>query len=217
MSTTHEIKLDKNKIAKRYIYRGVKRLFDFIASLIGVILLSPLFLYIAYRIKKEDHGPVMYTQDRVGRHGKIFKVYKFRSMIVDADKKLEELKDQNEVDGPMFKMKEDPRITKIGKFIRKYSLDELPQLFNVLKGDMSLVGPRPPLPSEVDEYSDYAKQRLYVTPGCTGLWQATVRNSAGFDEMVELDLKYIQKSGFFYDLGLIFLTVKIMAFPNDAY
>lgn len=217
MSTTHQIKLDKNKIAKRYIYRSVKRLFDFIASLIGVILLSPLFLYIAYRIKKEDHGPVMYTQDRVGRHGKIFKVYKFRSMIVDADKKLEELKDQNEVDGPMFKMKEDPRITKIGKFIRKYSLDELPQLFNVLKGDMSLVGPRPPLPSEVAEYSDYAKQRLYVTPGCTGLWQATVRNSAGFDEMVELDLQYIQKSGFFYDLGLIFLTVKIMAFPNDAY
>lgn len=217
MSTTHQIKLDKNKIAKRYIYRGVKRLFDFIASLIGVILLSPLFLYIAYRIKKEDHGPVMYTQDRVGRHGKIFKVYKFRSMIVNADKKLEELKDQNEVDGPMFKMKDDPRITKIGKFIRKYSLDELPQLFNVLKGDMSLVGPRPPLPSEVDEYSDYAKQRLYVTPGCTGLWQATVRNSASFDEMVELDLQYIQKSGFFYDLVLIFLTVKIMAFPNDAY
>lgn len=217
MSTTHQIKLDKNKIAKRYIYRSVKRLFDFIASLAGVIVLSPLFLYIAYRIKKEDHGPVLYTQDRVGRHGKIFKVYKFRSMIVDADKKLEELKDQNEVDGPMFKMKEDPRITKIGKFIRKYSLDELPQLFNVLKGDMSLVGPRPPLPSEVAEYSDYAKQRLYVTPGCTGLWQATVRNSAGFDEMVELDLQYIQKSGFFYDLGLIFLTVKIMAFPNDAY
>lgn len=217
MSTTHQIKLDKNKIAKRYIYRSVKRLFDFIASLAGVIVLSPLFLYIAYRIKKEDHGPVLYTQDRVGRHGKIFKVYKFRSMIVDADKKLEELKDQNEVDGPMFKMKEDPRITKIGKFIRKYSLDELPQLFNVLKGDMSLVGPRPPLPSEVAEYSDYDKQRLYVTPGCTGLWQATVRNSAGFDEMVELDLKYIQKSGFFYDLGLIFLTVKIMAFPNDAY
>ncbi|KRM20076.1 undecaprenyl-phosphate beta-glucosephosphotransferase [Ligilactobacillus hayakitensis DSM 18933 = JCM 14209] len=217
MSTTHQIRLDKNKIAKRYIYRSVKRLFDFIASLAGVIVLSPLFLYIAYRIKKEDHGPVLYTQDRVGRHGKIFKVYKFRSMIVDADKKLEELKDQNEVDGPMFKMKEDPRITKIGKFIRKYSLDELPQLFNVLKGDMSLVGPRPPLPSEVAEYSDYDKQRLYVTPGCTGLWQATVRNSAGFDEMVELDLKYIQKSGFFYDLGLIFLTVKIMAFPNDAY
>lgn len=217
MSTTHQIRLDKNKIAKRYIYRSVKRLFDFIASLAGVIVLSPLFLYIAYRIKKEDHGPVLYTQDRVGRHGKIFKVYKFRSMIVDADKKLEELKDQNEVDGPMFKMKEDPRITKIGKFIRKYSLDELPQLFNVLKGDMSLVGPRPPLPSEVAEYSDYAKQRLYVTPGCTGLWQATVRNSAGFDEMVELDLQYIQKSGFFYDLGLIFLTVKIMAFPNDAY
>ena len=115
-------------------------------------------------------------------------------MIVDADKKLAELKAQNEVEGPMFKMKEDPRITKIGKFIRKHSFDELPQLLNVLKGDMSLVGPRPPLPSEVAQYTEYDKQRLLVVPGCTGLWQATVRNSVGFSEMVELDLEYIQKS-----------------------
>ena len=144
-------------------------------------------------------------------------MYKFRSMIVDADKKLAELKAQNEVEGPMFKMKEDPRITKIGKFIRKHSFDELPQLLNVLKGDMSLVGPRPPLPGEVAQYTDYDKQRLLVVPGCTGLWQATVRNSVGFSEMVELDLEYIQKSGFFYDLYLIFLTVKIVLFSNDAY
>ena len=114
-------------------------------------------------------------------------------------------------------MKEDPRITRIGKFIRKHSFDELPQLLNVLKGDMSLVGPRPPLPGEVAQYTEYDKQRLLVVPGCTGLWQATVRNSVGFSEMVELDLEYIQKSGFFYDLYLIFLTVKIVLFSNDAY
>ena len=210
-------KLDREDINKRYIYHFFKRAFDFLASLVGLIVLSPLFLYIAFKIHNEDKGPVFYTQTRVGKDGKEFEMYKFRSMIVDADKKLAELKAQNEVEGPMFKMKEDPRITKIGKFIRKHSFDELPQLLNVLKGDMSLVGPRPPLPSEVAQYTEYDKQRLLVVPGCTGLWQATVRNSVGFSEMVELDLEYIQKSGFFYDLYLIFLTVKIVLFSNDAY
>lgn len=118
-------------------------------------------------------------------------MYKFRSMVVNADQLLVRLKDQNEVDGAMFKMKHDPRITKIGHFIRKHSLDELPQLVKVLKGDMSLVGPRPPLPSEVIQYTNYDKQRLYVFPGCTGLWQGTERNNVGFNEMVKLDLKYI--------------------------
>lgn len=210
-------KLDRENINKRYIYHFFKRVFDFLASLVGLIVLSPLFLYIAFKIHNEDKGPVFYTQTRVGKDGKEFEMYKFRSMIVDADKKLAELKAQNEVEGPMFKMKEDPRITKIGKFIRKHSFDELPQLLNVLKGDMSLVGPRPPLPSEVAQYTEYDKQRLLVVPGCTGLWQATVRNSVGFSEMVELDLEYIQKRGFFYDLYLIFLTVKIVLFSNDAY
>ena len=160
-------KLDRENINKRYIYHFFKRVFDFFASLVGLILLSPLLLYIAFRIHKEDRGPVFYSQTRVGKDGKEFEMYKFRSMIVDADKKLAELKSQNEVEGPMFKMKEDPRITKIGKFIRKHSFDELPQLLNVLKGDMSLVGPRPPLPSEVAQYTDYDKQRLLVVPGCT--------------------------------------------------
>ena len=198
-------------------YKVIKRIFDFICALIGIIGTSPLWIGGIIGILISDWGPVFYTAHRIGKNNKPFKMYKFRSMIVDADKKLAELKSQNEVEGPMFKMKEDPRITKIGKFIRKHSFDELPQLLNVLKGDMSLVGPRPPLPSEVAQYTDYDKQRLLVVPGCTGLWQATVRNSVGFSEMVELDLEYIQKSGFFYDLYLIFLTVKIVLFSNDAY
>ena len=138
-------------------------------------------------------------------------------MVQNADQIKQQLLDQNEVEGAMFKMKEDPRVTKTGKWIRKYSLDELPQLVNVLLGDMSLVGPRPPLPSEVAEYTDYDKQRLLVTPGCTGLWQATVRNKASFDEMVSLDIEYINKASFWYDCWIIFMTVKIMIFPNSAY
>ena len=138
-------------------------------------------------------------------------------MVKNADALKKELMAQNEIEGAMFKMKDDPRITRVGHFIRKYSLDELPQLFNVLKGDMSLVGPRPPLPEEVAQYTDYQKQRLLVTPGCTGLWQVTVRNEADFDEMVDLDLKYIQQRGFMMDLCILIMTVKIMIKPNGAY
>jgi lipopolysaccharide/colanic/teichoic acid biosynthesis glycosyltransferase len=152
----------------RYIYRTSKRIFDFVASLLGLIILSPLFLIVAIAIKIEDpKGPVFYSQIRLGKKQSPFKIYKFRSMIVDADKHLKDLLDENEVDGAMFKMKEDPRVTKIGQFIRKYSIDELPQLVNVLMGNMSLVGPRPPLPREVRQYTDYDKQRLSVKPGCT--------------------------------------------------
>ena len=183
--------LNKDKIKSRFIYHGMKRLFDIVAATCGIIVLSPLMIIIAVLIKIEYHGPIFYKQVRVGKNGKTFKMYKFRSMFVNADKMLDRLKDQNDVDGPMFKMKDDPRVTKIGHFIRKHSLDELPQFLNVLKGEMSLVGPRPPLPSEVVEYSDYDKQRLYVSPGCTGLWQATERNEVGFNEMVQLDIEYI--------------------------
>lgn len=134
-------------------------------------------------------------------------------MVTNADQLLENLKGQNEVDGAIFKMKHDPRVTKTGQ----HSLDELPQLFNVIKGDMSLVGPRPPLPSEVDEYSQYDKQRLYVTPGCTGLWQATKRNEVGFNEMVQLDIRYIQRASFLFDLWIIWKTIEIMVKPNQSY
>lgn len=144
-------------------------------------------------------------------------MYKFRSMVTNADQLLEQLKDQNEVEGAMFKMKHDPRITKVGHYLREHSLDELPQLVNVLKGDLSLVGPRTPLPSEVEQYMDYDKQRLYVTPGCTGLWQATERNDVGFEDMVKLDLEYIKRSSLSFDFKIIFQTIKIILKPNNSY
>ena len=202
---------------RRPLYHAVKRLFDVVASACGLILLSPLFLLLIILIKSEDGGPPFYSQERIGKNEKPFKMWKFRSMVIDADKMLDKLEDQNEIDGAMFKIKDDPRVTKIGHVIRKYSLDELPQLWNVLIGDMSLVGPRPPLPSEVEEYTDYDKQRLTVMPGCTGLWQVTRRSEADFDEMVWLDIEYINHSGAWEDLKLIIKTILVMIHPNGAY
>lgn len=210
------IQINHEKIESKKGYHFVKRLLDIILSAVGLIILSPLMAVIAYKIKKEDGGPVFYKQIRVGKGGYHFEMYKFRSMVVNADQLLEKLKDKNEVDGAMFKMKNDPRITPIGHFIREHSLDELPQLVNVLNGDMSLVGPRPSLPSEVRQYTDYDKQRLYVTPGCTGLWQATERNNVGFNEMVRLDLKYIQNASIIYDFQIILKTVIIVFRPNGS-
>ncbi|MDO8175347.1 sugar transferase [Lactiplantibacillus plantarum] len=212
------ITIDAGRQHRRYGYRFIKRVFDFVASLLGLIILSPLFLLIAIAIKVEDpKGAVFYSQTRLGRGEVPFKMYKFRSMVSNADELLEKLLKDNEIDGAMFKMQDDPRVTKIGRFIRKYSIDELPQLLNVLQGSMSLVGPRPPLPREVEEYSDYDKQRLAVKPSCTGLWQATVRNSVGFDEMVKLDLTYISKRSVAFDVYILFKTVVIMFKPNGAY
>ncbi|MEO3733736.1 sugar transferase [Lactiplantibacillus plantarum] len=212
------ITIDAGRQHRRYGYRFIKRVFDFVASLLGLIILSPLFLLIAIAIKVEDpKGAVFYSQTRLGRGEVPFKMYKFRSMVSNADELLEKLLKDNKIDGAMFKMQDDPRVTKIGRFIRKYSIDELPQLLNVLQGSMSLVGPRPPLPREVEEYSDYDKQRLAVKPGCTGLWQATVRNSVGFDEMVKLDLTYISKRSVAFDVYILFKTVVIMFKPNGAY
>ena len=211
------LKVNPAKVNDRPFYHVVKRLFDIVVSACGLILLSPLFLFLVIKIRSEDGGPAFYSQERIGKDEKPFKMWKFRSMVVDADKMLDELEDQNEIDGAMFKIKDDPRVTKIGHVIRKYSLDELPQLWNVLIGDMSLVGPRPPLPSEVAEYTDYDKQRLTVMPGCTGLWQVTKRNEADFDEMVWLDIVYINHSGMWEDLKLIIKTVLVMIHPNGAY
>lgn len=211
------LKVNPAKVNDRPFYHVVKRLFDIVVSACGLILLSPLFLFLVIKIRSEDGGPAFYSQERIGKNEKPFKMWKFRSMVVDADKMLDELEDQNEIDGAMFKIKDDPRVTKIGHVIRKYSLDELPQLWNVLIGDMSLVGPRSPLPSEVAEYTDYDKQRLTVMPGCTGLWQVTKRNEADFDEMVWLDIVYINHSGMWEDLKLIIKTVLVMIHPNGAY
>ncbi|WP_089120570.1 sugar transferase [Secundilactobacillus pentosiphilus] len=216
-SRDSNVTLNQDKIDSRILYRVVKNIFDRLISMLGIILLSPLFIVVAILIKNEDGGKVIYVQQRIGKNGKPFKMYKFRSMVMNADKKVAKIADLNEVDGAMFKMKNDPRVTKVGKVIRKYSIDELPQLVNVVKGDMALVGPRPPLAREVKEYSDYDMQRLMVVPGCTGLWQVTERNSVGFHEMVELDIEYIQKSNFLFDLGILIRTVWIMIKPNEAY
>ena len=213
----NKIIIDKKAVSRRHVYHAIKRVFDFIASLVGLIILSPVFLVVAIAIKVNDRGPVFFVQKRVGKNGRPFRMYKFRSMFIDAEARLKDLKDKNEVEGPMIKRAHDPRITRVGRFIRKYSLDELPQLVNVLKGDMSLIGPRPALPREVAEYDDYAKQRLLVLPGCTGLWQATVRNSVGFSGMLKLDLEYIQNASVWMDLKILFLTVKVFFVPNGAH
>lgn len=210
-------KVNLLKVDGRPIYHIVKRLFDIIASLFGLILLFPLFLFLIIKIRHEDGGPAFYSQERIGKDEKPFKIYKFRSMVVNADQMIDQLGNQNEIDGAMFKIKDDPRITKIGHIIRKHSLDELPQLWNVLIGDMSLVGPRPPLPNEVAKYTSYDKQRLLVMPGCTGLWQVTKRNKADFNEMVQLDIVYINHSGLFEDLKLIIKTIGVIIYPNGAY
>lgn len=216
--TQKKIHIDEKKLQHQYGYRFIKRLFDVVTSSVAVVILSPVFLIIAIAIKVNDPaGPVFYTQTRVGKDGKLFKMFKFRSMVTNADELLEKLRDQNEVEGAMFKMKEDPRITKVGKFIRKYSLDELPQLLNVVGGSMSIVGPRPPLPYEVKEYTGYDRQRLMVKPGATGMWQVGGRNALSFDQMVELDLTYINERSVWLDLKIMFETVKVMIKPNAAY
>ncbi|WP_093625061.1 sugar transferase [Limosilactobacillus gorillae] len=200
----------------RVIYRFFKRLADIILSGTGLILLSWLFLILALLIKLNDGGTVFYSQIRIGKGRKPFRMWKFRSMVTNAKELKEELMAQNEIEGAMFKMQNDPRVTKVGKVIRKYSLDELPQLWNVLIGDMSLVGPRPPLPKEVEQYTDHDLLRLMAKPGCTGLWQVTSRSSASFSEMVNLDLMYLEKRSLHYDFILILRTIKIMIVPNKT-
>ncbi|MGX4609099.1 sugar transferase [Priestia megaterium] len=199
-------------------FQFAKRTLDIVLTIVGLMLLSIVFLIISIAIKIEDpKGPVLFSQKRIGKDGKEFNMYKFRSMVTDAEAKLQELLKHNETSGAMFKMKNDPRVTKVGRFIRKTSIDELPQLFNVLKGDMSLVGPRPPLPREVAEYNEYHKQRLLVTPGCTGMWQVGGRSNIGFEEMVELDLYYIANQSNLLDCKIILKTFKVLFGSNDAF
>lgn len=191
-------------------YLVIKRLVDICGAFLGIILFSPIFVITTILIKLSSPGKVFFIQDRNGYKGKVFKMYKFRSMVDNAELLIDNLEDKNEVSGPMFKMKDDPRITKIGRFIRKTSIDELPQLFNVLMGDMSIVGPRPPLPREIVKYESWHNLRLSVKPGLTGLWQVSGRNSVGFEEMVRLDLKYIRERSLKYDLKIILKTVPVI-------
>lgn len=202
---------------KGIIYLFFKRTIDILGSGIGLIILSPIFILVALAIKIEDpKGKVFFVQERCGENNKLFKMYKFRSMISNAEELLEELIYENEMDGPVFKIKEDPRITRVGRFIRKTSIDELPQLFNILMGDMSIVGPRPAIPHEVAEYNEYQKQRLLVKPGLTCIWQVSGRNSIGFDEWVDMDLEYIEKRNLWMDVKLIFKTVGVLFGDDNA-
>lgn len=197
-------------------YWAVRRAQDIFFSALALIVLSPLLLVLALLIYIDDpKGSPIFSQLRCGRDGKTFRFYKFRSMCVDAEARLDSLLKENEMDGPVFKIKEDPRITRIGHFIRKTSLDELPQLWNILKGDMSIVGPRPALPREVAQYTDYQRQRLYVTPGLTCYWQVQPnRNALSFEEWLELDLRYIRERSFLVDWKIIFLTVRAVLFGH---
>lgn len=199
------------RLASRYGYRVAKRLFDIMFSLLVLILLSWVYAAVAIAIKHDSEGPVFFNQERVGKDGKTFKMHKFRSMYVDAEERLKDLQDLNEKDGPVFKIKDDPRITRVGHFIRKTSIDELPQFINVLKGDMSIVGPRPALPREVRQYTPYQKERLLVKPGITCFWQTRRnRDDISFDEWVGLDLLYIKKCSVLTDLKLILQTVGVV-------
>lgn len=196
----------------RLAYRTAKRAFDIVFSGCVLAVIAVPSLVLAAAIRLESEGNPFYSQIRVGKTHRdgsltIFRMWKFRSMYKDADKRLVELKGQNEIAGAMFKMRDDPRVTKIGRFIRKHSIDEFPQFLNVFLGQMSVVGPRPPLPNEVAEYTEYDLQRLAVKPGITGWWQVTERNSTGFDGMVRRDLEYIANRGIFTDLKIVVLTV----------
>lgn len=208
----------KVQINNSRVYIISKRVIDIICSLLGLILLMPVLLIIAILIKLEDrNGPALFKQIRVGKEGKQFYMYKFRSMVTNAEKLKVYLLHQNEATGPVFKMKDDPRVTKVGRFIRKTSLDELPQLLNVLKGEMSLVGPRPPLLDEVEQYTGYERQRLSVTPGLTCYWQVSGRSNVGFEQWIEMDLKYIRERNFFVDSRLIIKTIFVLFGSKDAY
>ncbi len=196
---------------------ALKRAFDVLSSSLLLLLLLPLFAAVALLIKMTSRGPVLYVQRRVGYRGRQFDMYKFRSMVAGADKKLDELKEMNEADGPIFKIKNDPRITMVGRLIRKWSIDELPQLINVLKGDMSIVGPRPPLPSETALYGPWHRKRLNVAPGITGLWQVSGRSDLSFDDMVKLDLFYIESWSLWLDIKIIIKTLPVVVIARGAY
>jgi exopolysaccharide biosynthesis polyprenyl glycosylphosphotransferase len=194
-----------------------KRSLDLALSAAGLLVSLPLWLLIAAAIKLTSPGPVLFRQERVGRHGKRFTMLKFRTMVADAERQLEALRDRNEAGGVLFKLRQDPRVTRVGRWLRRWSLDELPQLVNILKGEMSVVGPRPPLPQEVAAYEDWQLDRLEVPPGLTGLWQVNGRSQLTFDEYVRLDLYYIENWSLAYDLFIIAKTIPMVLASRGAY
>jgi exopolysaccharide biosynthesis polyprenyl glycosylphosphotransferase len=195
----------------------LKRVVDVVLASLGLVAALPLWLAIVIAIRLDSRGPAIFVQERVGLRGRRFNFYKFRSMYVDAESRLAELESHNEVSGPVFKMRSDPRVTRIGQILRRTSLDELPQLLNVLKGDMSLVGPRPPLPREVEKYRPSDAVRLTVKPGLTCLWQVSGRSTVGFDEWMEFDREYVRKLSFGLDVQILLRTVTAVLTMRGAY
>ena len=195
----------------------LKRVMDMSLSAIALIILAPVFGVIAIMVRVDSDGPAIFAQERVGQGGKTFRIYKFRSMVTDATARLDELRELNEGNGVLFKLKDDPRVTKLGRVLRKYSLDELPQIWNVLKGDMSLVGPRPPLQNEVEEYEDHVRRRLYIKPGLTGMWQIGGRSALSWEDSVRLDLYYVENWSVVGDLMIIWRALRVLVAPVGAY
>jgi len=204
-------------VVRSAAYDASKRVFDIVVGGLGLLLLMPVFPLIALMIKLDSPGPVFYRQDRVGEGERIFKFLKFRSMHDRADERLRELEALNEQGGPVFKMAEDPRITSVGRFLRRSSLDEIPQILNVLKGDMSVVGPRPPLPAEVVRYQPWHRRRLEVKPGITCLWQISGRSHIGFDEWMRLDMEYLKTRSLRTDLLIFLKTIPAVIARKGAY
>ena len=211
----NRIMLEKKKLS-RNTYEFLKRLMDIICSMSALIVLAPILIVVAILIKIESKGPVIFSQERVGINNKKFKMYKFRSMVVNAEDMKEKLEKQNERKGPMFKIKNDPRITTIGRFIRKTSIDELPQLINILKGEMSIVGPRPSLPKEVIQFEPWMLERLKVKPGLTCYWQVQGRDHIEFEDWMRLDVKYVKDRKFLLDIKLIFKTFFVFLGDQNA-
>ena len=213
---------DRNHMREVYqkkstLYLFMKRVFDILFSLIALICLSPIFLFTAIAILIEDGGPVVFTQSRMGKEGNPFQIYKFRSMSKGADRQMLELMESNEQTGHAFKIKNDPRITRVGRIIRRFSIDELPQLINVIKGDMSVVGPRPILTFQMEECSEYEKQRLLVRPGLTCYWQISGRANIKWEKWIELDLDYIEDMSLWTDIKIIVRTVPAVFDREGAY
>ena len=198
-------------------YEAAKRVMDIILSFIGLVLLSPILLLVSLFIKIDSKGPIFFKQKRIGINGTEFEMFKFRSMVVNAEELKAKLEEKNEMSGPMFKIADDPRITKVGRFIRKTSIDELPQLWNVIKGDMSLVGPRPSLPREVAQFEPWMRKRFEVKPGLTCFWQVGGRNNIDFEDWMKLDIKYVKERSLLLDAKLIFKTFFVLFGDENAH
>ncbi len=218
LKASPQLKLQWDMDASRFpVQRFFKRILDVVLAGTALLVLSPVLSLMCALIAWESPGHPIFTQTRVGRGGRLFKLYKLRTMVSDAEQLKDQLLAQNELDGPVFKMKHDPRVTKLGRFLRKSSLDELPQLWNVIKGDMSLVGPRPALPHEAVQWEEWQAERLGVEQGCTCIWQVSGRNHIGFDDWMQMDVAYVRQWNLRLDFILIFKTIWVMVTGRGAY